>query len=157
MIKLLKNANVYAPEPMGEKDILVVGEKICSIEEDLGIYENLPDVEVFDLEGKYVIPGYIDMHVHITGGGGEKGPVSRVPESQLSSFLINGGSRTSWNRWSYEKCGKSRDKSKGSYRRRNYSLCTDQLLWISSRNCYRKCGEGYYDDSADYRGQGISF
>ncbi len=90
MIKLLKNANVYAPEPMGEKDILVVGEKICSIEEDLGIYENLPDVEVFDLEGKYVIPGYIDMHVHITGGGGEKGPVSRVPESQLSSFLING-------------------------------------------------------------------
>lgn len=90
MIKLLKNANVYAPEPLGYKDILIVGEKICSMGADLRIYENLPDVEVFDLEGKYVIPGYIDMHVHITGGGGEKGPVSRVPESQLSSFLING-------------------------------------------------------------------
>lgn len=90
MIKLLKNANVYAPEPLGHKDILIVGEKICSMGEDLRIYENLPDVEVFDLEGKYVIPGYIDMHVHITGGGGEKGPVSRVPESQLSSFLVNG-------------------------------------------------------------------
>ena len=83
MIKLLKNANVYAPEPLGHKDILIVGEKICSMGEDLRIYENLPDVEVFDLEGKYVIPGYIDKHVHITGGGGEKGPVSRVTESQL--------------------------------------------------------------------------
>lgn len=90
MIKLLKNADIYAPNPLGHKDILVVGEKICSIEEDLGIYEGLPEVEVFDLGGKRVIPGYIDLHVHITGGGGEKGPASRVPESQLSSFLMNG-------------------------------------------------------------------
>ena len=90
MLKLLKNGNIYAPEPLGYKDILIVGEKICSIGENLRIYENLPDVEVLDLEGKCVLPGYIDMHVHITGGGGEKGPASRVPESQLSSFLANG-------------------------------------------------------------------
>ena len=30
------------------------------------------------------------MHVHITGGGGEQGPSSRVPESQLSVFTTNG-------------------------------------------------------------------
>ena len=36
------------------------------------------------------MPGYIDLHVHITGGGGEQGPSSRVPESQLSVFLRNG-------------------------------------------------------------------
>ena len=90
MIKLLKNANVYAPDPLGNKDILIAGEKICRIQEDLSIYENLPDVKVYDLEGRYVIPGYIDLHVHITGGGGEKGPASRVPESQLSTFLMSG-------------------------------------------------------------------
>lgn len=90
MIKLLKNAKVYAPEPLGIKDILIVGEKICCIQDDLRVYENLPHVEVFEMDGKYVIPGYIDMHVHITGGGGEKGPASRVPESQLSAFLVNG-------------------------------------------------------------------
>ena len=90
MIKLLKNANVYVPDPLGNKDILIAGEKICRIQEDLSIYENLPDVKVYDLEGRYVIPGYIDLHVHITGGGGEKGPASRVPESQLSTFLMSG-------------------------------------------------------------------
>lgn len=77
MIKLLKNANVYAPDPLGNKDILIAGEKICRIQEDLSIYENLPDVKVYDLEGRYVIPGYIDLHVHITGGGGKK---ARHPE-----------------------------------------------------------------------------
>ena len=90
MIKLLKNADIYAPDPLGYKDILIVGSKICRIQDDLSIYENLPDVEVFDLDGKCVVPGYVDLHVHITGGGGEKGPASRVPESQLSSFLMNG-------------------------------------------------------------------
>lgn len=90
MIKLLKNANVYAPEPIGMKDILIVDETICRIDDKIEGYEGLPDVETFDLEGKTVVPGYIDLHVHITGGGGEQGPASRVPESQLSVFMENG-------------------------------------------------------------------
>lgn len=90
MIKLLKNAQVYAPEPIGKKDVLIVDEKICRIADVIENYEGLPDVETFDLEGKILIPGYIDMHVHITGGGGEQGPASRVPESQLSIFTRNG-------------------------------------------------------------------
>ena len=90
MIKLLKNANIYAPEPLGVKDILIVDETICRIADKIEGYEGLLDVETFDLEGKTVVPGYIDMHVHITGGGGEQGPASRVPESQLSIFTTNG-------------------------------------------------------------------
>jgi beta-aspartyl-dipeptidase (metallo-type) len=90
MIKLLKNARVYAPEFLGKKDLLIVGEKICRIEDRIEGYEGLPDVETFDLEGKTLVPGYIDMHVHITGGGGEQGPASRVPESSLSVFTTNG-------------------------------------------------------------------
>jgi beta-aspartyl-dipeptidase (metallo-type) len=90
MIKLLKNARVYAPAPLGKKDILIAGEKICRIGDRIEGYEGLPDVETFDLEGKTLVPGYIDMHVHITGGGGEQGPASRVPESQLSVFTTNG-------------------------------------------------------------------
>ncbi len=90
MIKLLKNANVYAPEPIGKKDLLIVDETICRIADTIEGYEGLPDVETFDLEGKILAPGYIDLHVHITGGGGEQGPASRVPESQLSVFTTNG-------------------------------------------------------------------
>lgn len=90
MIKLLKNAQVYAPDPLGKKDILIEGEKILRMDDCIAGYEGLPDVEVYDLDGKILVPGYIDMHVHITGGGGEQGPASRVPESQLSVFFANG-------------------------------------------------------------------
>ena len=90
MIKLIKNAQVYAPQPLGMKDVLVVGDKICRIADKIEGYEGLPDVQVYDLAGKKLLPGYIDMHVHVTGGGGEQGPASRVPESQLSVFLKNG-------------------------------------------------------------------
>lgn len=90
MIKLLKNASIYAPEPLGKKDILIVDETICRVADKIEGYEGLPEVETFDLEGKIVTPGYIDLHVHITGGGGEQGPASRVPESSLSVFFKNG-------------------------------------------------------------------
>ncbi len=66
MIKLLKNANVYAPEKLGKKDILIEGEKILLMQDSIEGYEGLPGVETYDLEGKIVVPAYIDMHVHIT-------------------------------------------------------------------------------------------
>ncbi|MCI8274706.1 MAG: beta-aspartyl-peptidase [Lachnospiraceae bacterium] len=90
MIKLLKHADIYAPKHLGEKDVLIAGGKVCRIDDRIEGYEGLPDVEVFDLSGRKLVPGYIDLHVHITGGGGEQGPASRVPESQLSVFVENG-------------------------------------------------------------------
>ena len=90
MIKVLKNAQVYAPECLGQKDVLVIGNKIARIADHIDEYDGLKEVEVFDFAGKKLLPGYIDMHVHITGGGGEDGPASRCPESQLSTFLKSG-------------------------------------------------------------------
>ena len=90
MIKLLKNCNVYAPEHLGRRDILVVENKIRAIEENLSVWENMPGVEVFDLGGKITCPGIIDIHVHITGGGGENGPASRTPELKLTDYTRYG-------------------------------------------------------------------
>lgn len=90
MIKLFKNAHVFAPEDLGIKDVLVVGDKICRIADKIEGYDGLQDAEIFDLNGKILVPGYIDLHVHITGGGGEQGPASRVPESYLTAFTTNG-------------------------------------------------------------------
>ena len=90
MIKLLKNANVYAPEKLGKKDILIEGEKILLMQDTIEGYEGLPGVETYDLEGKTVVPAYIDMHVHITGGGESRGrhPVYRNPSSVNSSKMV---------------------------------------------------------------------
>ena len=49
MIKLLKNANVYAPEKLGKKDILIEGEKILLMQDSIEGYEGLPGVETLSL------------------------------------------------------------------------------------------------------------
>ncbi len=88
MITLIKNADVYAPEHLGKRDILICDEKICAVEERLDISGGM--VEVVDARGAQVGPGYIDGHVHVTGGGGEQGPASRVPESRTSEIVSCG-------------------------------------------------------------------
>lgn len=88
-MKLIVNADVYAPAHLGKRDILIEGEKIAKMAEDLSAYGALAD-EVIDARGAKVVPGYIDGHIHITGGGGEQGPASRVPECPVSELTRNG-------------------------------------------------------------------
>ncbi|MCR4951936.1 MAG: beta-aspartyl-peptidase, partial [Solobacterium sp.] len=61
MLKLIKNADVYAPQHEGIRDILICDEKIITVRESIEI-EGL-ETEVYDAEGKTVIPGLIDQHV----------------------------------------------------------------------------------------------
>lgn len=90
MLTLLKNADLYTPEHLGVRDVLLCGGKIARIAPALPAYEALPDVTVYDAQGARVIPGLIDLHIHITGGGGEQGAPSRVPEIMLSQLTENG-------------------------------------------------------------------
>ncbi|MDD2956529.1 MAG: beta-aspartyl-peptidase [Oscillospiraceae bacterium] len=85
---LIRNAKLYAPEDRGIQDILLCGDKILAVGPSLDPL--LPDTQVIDADGRAVIPGLIDQHVHITGGGGESSFSSRVPEIQLSSILRSG-------------------------------------------------------------------
>lgn len=89
---LIKNAAVYAPEPLGVKDVFLAGGKICAIRDSIDPGPDLP-VEVIDGTGKLLLPGFIDSHVHILGGGGEGGYRSRTPELKLSD-LIRAGTTT---------------------------------------------------------------
>lgn len=92
MWKLIKNAKLYCPEPVDDTDVLIVGKSIATIGKNL----LLPDYgseEVIDAQGQALVPGFIDGHVHICGGGGEAGPASRTPEIQLSQ-LTRGGTTT---------------------------------------------------------------
>ena len=84
-MKIIKNVNVYAPEKLGKKDLLIAGGKICQISDGLDIPENW-EVEVIDGEGLIATPGFIDSHVHILGGGGEGGFANRTPEATISGL-----------------------------------------------------------------------
>ena len=88
---LIRNAEVYAPGPLGVRDVLVCGGKIEQIAEKIDT-GSIP-CKVIDAAGLRLIPGIIDQHVHLTGGGGEGGFHTRSPEVQLSE-LIRGGVTT---------------------------------------------------------------
>ncbi|WP_312653070.1 beta-aspartyl-peptidase [Aminipila sp.] len=92
MIRLIKNAEVFTPEPIGKKDVLFVGSQICQISEEIAIEGNV-EIEIIEGQGKYLFPGFIDNHVHITGGGGEGGFGTRTPEIGLTD-IIDGGITT---------------------------------------------------------------
>lgn len=86
---LIKNAEVFAPEKLGSKDILMAGGKIVAIGEQINLPDSLP-VKVIDATGLMLVPGFIDAHVHIAGAGGEGGPATRTPEMQLSDMISAG-------------------------------------------------------------------
>ena len=86
---LIKNAHVYAPEDLGIVDVLIGGGKILKMAEELP-EEKSYGVEVIDGKGKILMPGLIDAHVHILGGGGEGGAKTRTPEIMLSDITTGG-------------------------------------------------------------------
>lgn len=86
---LLKNAKLYCPEYSEDTDVLIVGMSIAAIGKNLSLPDFVKGEEI-DLKGKTLVPGFIDAHVHICGGGGEAGPASRTPELQLSQLTRTG-------------------------------------------------------------------
>ncbi len=86
---LIKNAHVYTPEDIGVKDVLIGGGKVLKIADELPV-EDAYGVKVIDGKGKILIPGLIDAHVHILGGGGEGGAKTRTPEIMLSDIITGG-------------------------------------------------------------------
>jgi len=93
MIKIIKNIKVYTPDYVGIKDVLIVAGKIGAIEEkiDITVTANAQvHIEIIDGSNKILVPGFIDSHVHILGGGGEGGFKTRTPEITLTDITTAG-------------------------------------------------------------------
>lgn len=85
---ILKNAEVFSPEPEGRKDLLLAGGKILRVEPDIRIPEQY--CQTIDAGQLIAVPGFIDAHVHLVGGGGEGGFATRTPELMLSAAIRGG-------------------------------------------------------------------
>lgn len=90
MLRLLLNADVYSPAPLGRRHLVVCGGKVVHLASEPPRLPRELVEERLDLEGLRVVPGLVDAHVHVTGGGGESGPASRVPPLQLTDFTRAG-------------------------------------------------------------------
>ena len=91
MVTIIRNAKVYQPEYAGVKDILILDQRIAAIGEnlkaDLG---GCVEVREIDAQGMAAVPGFIDSHEQILGGGGEGGFHTRTPEASLGDLIRNG-------------------------------------------------------------------
>ncbi|MDX1475062.1 MAG: beta-aspartyl-peptidase, partial [Reinekea sp.] len=88
-MRLLRNAQVFAPQPLGIQDILISGSQIVAIAEHIRLDTNI-ELEEIDCEQRIVCPGLVDTLTHITGGGGEGGFATRTPEMRLSDAISGG-------------------------------------------------------------------
>ena len=88
---LIKNTNLYSPQSLGKKDILISNGKIVAIDDEIVN----PSVfsKVWDAKGAITTPGFIDQHIHVIGAGGKHGFASMTPQLHLGD-LINCGTTT---------------------------------------------------------------
>ncbi|KAI9138303.1 isoaspartyl dipeptidase [Paraphysoderma sedebokerense] len=94
-LTLLHGATAFSPAALGDVDILIGGSVIVDIlrplsETEIQFLRQTLNIEIVDCSGCIIIPGLIDCHVHLTGGGGELGPTSRTPSAKLSEIIMAG-------------------------------------------------------------------
>ncbi len=89
-LTLIRNASVFAPEALGLRQLLIGGGRILWIGGPDDAAPVVAGLDVVDMGGKRLIPGLIDGHAHVTGGGGEGGFATRVPPVPLSQFTTAG-------------------------------------------------------------------
>lgn len=88
---LIKNTNLYSPQSLGKKDILISNGKIVAIDDE--IVNHSVFSKVWDAKGAITTPGFIDQHIHVIGAGGKHGFTSMTPQIHLGD-LINCGTTT---------------------------------------------------------------
>lgn len=93
MITIIKNVEVYAPKYLGKKSIVIVGDEIEGLYDEVDVPKNFIEINEIDGKGRVALPGFIDAHVHIIGGGGEGGFHTRTPEIKISD-LVKAGTTT---------------------------------------------------------------
>lgn len=85
---VIHDVETHTPDPAGPSTLLLAGTRIERIGPGLALTAGLAE----EIEGPDLIavPGLVDAHVHLAGGGGEGGFASRTPELSLGDAIAGG-------------------------------------------------------------------
>lgn len=85
---LIQDVETFTPDPAGRTDLLLAGTRIERVAPEIPLHASLADV--IPGEGLVAVPGLVDGHVHLAGGGGEGGYATRTPELPLGDAIRGG-------------------------------------------------------------------
>ena len=88
MLTLITNAEVFAPERLGRRDVLIAGTRVAAVAASIPLQGEA--MEVVDAGGAWLLPGFVDALTHPCGGGGEGGFANRTPEIEFAGFVRAG-------------------------------------------------------------------
>lgn len=87
----IRGAEVFSPQARGRMDVAICEGVVVAMGELAGLAEGWPGaVTGIDAEGMMLVPGFVDQHIHVSGGGGSAGPASKVPPLEVSALLEAG-------------------------------------------------------------------
>lgn len=84
---VLTGAQCFDPQPLGVCDVLIAGSQVLDVAA-AGLEH--PAAQHEDLQGKLLLPGFVDALTHPCGGGGEGGFANRTAEITAEEFLRAG-------------------------------------------------------------------
>lgn len=87
---LIRGARVFDPGDLGRRDVLVGSGQVLAVEDDLSALSASTTVRTLDATDQWLLPGLVDAHIHILGGGGDGGPQTRNRDLQLSELTAAG-------------------------------------------------------------------
>lgn len=88
MIVLIRNAEIFGPDPLGAGDLLVAGSRIAALGA-VGPHHGSA-VTTVDARGCWLLPGFVDVLTHPAGGGGEGGFANRTGAVAFEAFVEAG-------------------------------------------------------------------
>ncbi|MEA2066565.1 MAG: beta-aspartyl-peptidase [Thermotogota bacterium] len=84
---LIKGGVIYTPECFGKADLIIAGDRVVSLrEKSTQINNNDLFDKIYDVSGSIIVPGFVDGHVHLIGGGGEGGFTTRTTGAEEGDF-----------------------------------------------------------------------
>ncbi|GAB6089585.1 beta-aspartyl-peptidase [Spirochaeta dissipatitropha] len=86
---LIRNVRLWNPENCGISNILFAGDSIAATGPDLDPV-GLENIEYVEGDGLHLVPGFVDSHIHLAGGGGEGGFSTRIAPASPEHVRQNG-------------------------------------------------------------------
>jgi len=90
MFTLLRGGDVFDPEARGRLDVLLCHETIVAMAPSIDVSPLPAPATVVDVGSHRVVPGFVDGHIHLIGGGGAEGFDTRLPELWLGDLARAG-------------------------------------------------------------------